>query len=304
MTAIETTLAGDEPAISYIDPAMSALRRLVVRCVEGATGQRRLRAIYRAFRADGGTEEVFWDEILRRSEITLDFDRSALARIPREGPLLVVANHPYGLVDGFALCWLISQVRPDFQLLINSVLVQAPETRKHLLPLDFSCTKQAQETNIRSRAAARTHLGEGGALLVFPAGGISTAPDRLGRRPAMDAPWQGIVGQLAQRARCPVLPVHFEGQNSRLFQMVSHVSVTLRLALMAGEIRRRFGTRVGMTIGDVIAPDELASITDRKALAAELCRRTYALGGIDTTVPGVILPYPDAVQDRPRPWWW
>ena len=283
---------------------MSSLRRLVVRCVERATGQRRLRAIYRAFRADGGTEDVFWNEILRRSDITLDFNRDALARIPREGALLVVANHPYGLVDGFSLCWLISQVRPDFKLLINSVLVQAPETRRHLLPLDFSCTKEAQETNIRSRAAARRHLSDGGALLVFPAGGISTAPDRLGRRPAMDGPWQSVAGQLAQRAECPVLPVYFEGQNSRLFQVVSHFSVTLRLALMAGEIRRRFGTRVGMTIGEVIAPDALAGFSDRKALAAELCRRTYALGGIDTSLPGVIVPYPAAIQDRPRPWWW
>ena len=281
---------------------MSSLRRVVVRCVERATGQRRLRAIYRAFRADGGTTEVFWDEILRRSGIRLDFDQGALARIPREGPLLVVANHPYGLVDGFSLCWLISQVRPDFQLLINSVLVQAPETRRHLLPLDFSCTKEAQEINIRSRAAARQHLDQGGALLVFPAGGISTAPDRLGLRPAMDGPWQPIVGQLAQRARCPILPIHFEGQNSWLFQFVSHFSVTLRLALMAGEIRRRFGTRVRMTIGDVIRPEELTGFSDRKALASELCRRTYALGGIDTSVPGVVIPYPEAIQDRPRRW--
>lgn len=302
MTAVETSLAGDEPAISYIDPAMSALRRFVVRGVERSTGQRKLRAIYRAFRADGGTAEAFWDEFLRRSGIVLDFNRDALSRIPREGPLLVVANHPYGLVDGFVLCWLVNQVRPDFKLLINSVLVQAPETRHHLLPLDFSCTKEAQETNIRSRVAARQHLGDGGTVLVFPAGAISTAPDRLGRRPAMDGPWQPIVGQLAQRARCPVLPVYFEGQNSRLFQVVSHFSVTLRLGLMAGEIRRRFGTRVGLTIGDVIAPEELAGFNDRKALAAELCRRTYALGGIDTTVPGTIVPYPEAIQDKPRKW--
>ena len=302
MTAIETTLVGDEPAISYIDPAWSSLRRFVVRCVEGTTGQRKLRAIYRAFRADGGTAEVFWDEFLTRSAIKLDFNRDALSRIPRDGPLLVVANHPYGLVDGFALCWLINQVRPDFKLLINSVLVQAPETRRHLLPLDFSCTKDAQAINVRSRAAARQHLGDGGAVLVFPAGAISTAPDRLGRRPAMDGPWQPIVAQLAQRGRCPVLPVYFEGQNSRLFQCVSHFSVTLRLALMAGEIRRRFGTRVGLTVGDAIAPEDLASFTDRKALAAELCRRTYALGGIDTTVPGVIVPYPAAIQDKPRKW--
>ncbi len=291
---------GDEPAISYIDPAMSATRRAVVRAVERVTGQRKLKAVYSAFRAEGGTKESFWSEMLRRSQIELDFDRTALDRIPRTGPLMVVANHPYGLVDGFALCWLIHQVRPDFKLLINSVLSQAPETEDHFLALDFSGTREAQMTNIRSRGAARAQLEAGGCLVVFPAGAISTAPDRWGRRPAMDGPWQPIAGQLVQRGRCPVLPVHFQGQNSRLFQIVSHYSVTLRLALIAGEIRRRFGTRLGMTIGDLIPFEDLSEITDRTALAGELCRRTYALGGIDTTVPGTIVPWPEAIQDKPK----
>jgi len=294
-----TPLLRDDPAISYIDPAWSATQRMVVRIVERLTGQRRLREVYRSFRAEGGTPEVFWAEMMRRSANQLDFNRDAMAAIPATGRLLVVANHPYGLVDGFALCWLISQVRPDFKLLINSVLVQAPETAPHLLPLDFSGTREGVEINIRSRAAARQHLEAEGALLVFPAGAIATAPDRWARRPALDGPWQPIVAQLMQRTRAPALPVFFEGQNSRLFHIVSHYSVTLRLALMAGEIRRRFGTSVGMTIGAPLPYAEIAHIADRAALAAELCRRTYALGGIDTSIPGLIVDRPKAIQDPP-----
>ena len=296
---VAAPLLSDDPAISYLDPAWSATQRAIVRVIERFTGQRALREVYRSFRAEGGTAEVFWAEMMRRSGIHLDFDRAAMQAIPRTGRLLVVANHPFGLVDGFALCWLISQVRPDFKLLINSVLVQAPETAAHLLPLDFSGTREGQAINIRSRADARAHLEAEGVLLIFPSGAIATAPDRWGRRPALDGPWQPITGQLAQRTRAPVLPVHFQGQNSRLFQMVSHYSATLRLALMAREIRRRFGTTVGLTIGRPIPPEELAHITDRTALAAELCRRTYALGGIDTSIPGTIVPRPKAIQDPP-----
>ena len=290
----------DDPPISYFDPAMSAAQRALVRMVEYLTGQRRLKAVYERFRADGGTPELFWGEMLRRTGISLDVDEAALATVPTEGPLLVVANHPYGLVDGLALCWLTSRVRCDFKLMINSVLVQAPETRRHFLPLDFSGTAQAQAVNLQSRAAARSQLESGGALLVFPAGGISTSPDRLGRRPAMDAPWQTFIGQLLQRSRCPVVLIFFEGQNSRLFQMASHMSAILRLALMAGESRRRFGSRVGTIIGAPIPFQELAGITDRIALAAELCRRTYAMNGIDTTRDGVIVPWPRALQASPR----
>ena len=260
MTHPDTMSLDDNPPISYLDPAMSAARRAVVRIVEWATGQRTLKAVYDRFRAEGGTEAVFWSEMMRRTGIELALNPGGLGHIPPKGPVVIVANHPYGLVDGFALCWLVSQVRQDFRLLINAVLVQAPETRRFMLPIDFSGTKAGQAINLASRSAARQHLEGGGAVLVFPAGGISTAPDRLGRRRAMDAPWQPFVAQLLQRSRCPVVPIHFEGQNSRLFQMASHVSQTLRLALMAGEIRRRFGARRcksrpgGCSLGSIAAP--------------------------------------------------
>ena len=287
---------GDDPPLRYIDPAMTAAQRALIRVIEVVTGQKQLKAVYDRFRAEGGTPDIFWSDILRRTGIKVDFDQSALASIPRTGPLLVVANHPFGLVDGLILCWLISLVRSDFQLLINSVLIQAPETKAHFLPVSFAGTRDAQATNLRSRADARRHLDRGGVVVVFPAGGISTSPDRWGRRPAMDAPWQAFIAQMLQRARCPVLPIYFHGQNGRLFHMISHVSSTMRLALMAGEIRRRFHTTIRTEIGQPIPFDDLAHITDRNALSAELCRRTYALGGIDSSKPGMIVDWPAALQ--------
>jgi putative hemolysin len=274
------------PPIAYVDPTMPPAKRAMVKAVELANGQRKLKTIHRLpSAATAVPPRPSADEMVRRTRIRFSYDRAALDAVPATGPLVVVANHPYGLVDGFAICWLMRQRRRDFKLLINSVLIQAPETREHLLPIDFAPTDEARAVNLASRAAARRLLADGGAVLVFPAGGISTAPDRWGRRPAMDWPWLPFAAQLQQQARCSVVPIHFAGQNSRAFQIASHFSQTVRLAMMTGEIVRRFGSRLDITIGSPIPPQELRPFEGRKALITELCRRTYALAGIDTTCP-------------------
>ena len=122
-------------------------------------------------------------------------------------------------------------------------------------------------------------LDRGGCVIVFPAGGVSTSPDKLGRRPAMDAPWQPFTVQLIQRSKATVVPIFFGGQNSRLFQIASHLNQTLRLSLIFKEVRDRIGTILPIAIGDPIDGAAFAAATDRKAVALELMRRTYALAG-------------------------
>ena len=156
-----------------------------------------------------------------------------------------------------------------------------------------SDTPEAMETNIRSRARARAHLDAGGVIVVFPAGGISTAPDRLGRKPAVDAPWGTFTANLIQRSKAPVVPIWFAGQNSRLFQIASHLSMSLRLSLVFHEVRSRVGTVLPVVIGAPIPFSELSEIKDRQSLMNELRRRTYQLAERLSPVK--------AVKRRPRP---
>ena len=113
--------------------------------------------------------------------------------------------------------------------------------------------------------------------VVFPAGAVSTAPDKLGLKPAVDWRWQPFVAQLVQRSKAPVVPVWFSGQNSRLFQIASHVSYTLRVSLIFHEVRARIGTSLPVVIGAPIPFSDLAAIKDRQALADHLRERVYAL---------------------------
>ena len=266
-----------EPIFSYADASMPPVKRGLIRLVEAATGQRRLKRIYLESRTHADPDERLWAAAVRSLALDVRFDADALARIPATGPVVIVANHPYGVLDGIVISWLIGQVRPDFLVLSHALLLRAPEVRAHVLPVDFSGTLEATRTNLSSRATARRHLAHGGCVVVFPAGGISTAPDRLGRRQAVDAPWQPFTAQLIQRSRATVVPVCFEGQNSRLFQIASHVSQSLRLSLIFHEVRNRIGTALQVAIGAPIPYADLASILDRQDLAGELKHRTYAL---------------------------
>lgn len=268
--------AMDEPKFSYADDAMPPMRRGLIRLVEAATGRGALRRLYLADRRSGAAGTGFFSAAVRSLRLDVRYDPEALGAIPRHGPVVVVANHPYGVLDGIVLSWLVGQVRPDFRVLTHAAL-RAPEIAGHVLAIDFSGSGDATKTNLEARAAARRHLAAGGCIVVFPAGGVSTAPDRLGRRRATDAPWQPFTAQLIQRSRATVVPVCFEGQNSRLFQIASHLSPTLRLSLIFREVRSRIGTAMPVAIGAPLPFASLPGGPDRQALADHLRGATYAL---------------------------
>jgi putative hemolysin len=214
----------------------------------------------------------------------VNYDAEALKKIPRTGALVVVANHPYGVLDGLIITQLMKRVRPDFRVLTNSVLCRAPEAADDLLPIDFAETAEALEVNLATRKKARDILRNGGCIVVFPAGGVSTIPT-LKDKVAQDTTWQPFIGRLIQESRADVVPVFFEGQNSRLFQIVSLFSSTLRLALFFKEVADKIGAKIGVRIGEVIPYTILAEYTDRVTLCHNLRERTYALGGMTTLPP-------------------
>ena len=266
----------DVDRFSYATDEDPRLKRLLIRAVERMTGQPHLKRLYDAHRTNRRPGESFWAAAVRSLELKLVCNEDALAHLPREGALVIVANHPFGVLDGVIISYLTSKVRNDFIVLTNSVLYQAEEIRAHLLPIDFAETKEALETNLKSRAHAKAHLMKGGCLVIFPAGGASTAPKPWSRR-AVDAEWKNFAARLIVAARAPVVPVYFAGQNSRLFQIASHISLTLRLSLFFKEVYDKIGSEIHVRVGKVIPYKDLATL-DRKQLMEHLRKATYALG--------------------------
>lgn len=263
--------------LSYAAQVNTRLKRCLVRAVEVAGGGLQLERLYRKNQRAPRSNESFWTACIRHLRLDLAFDRAALENAPRTGPLVVISNHPYGVLDGVAICHLVEQFRQDFMILASAVLVQVPEVQPHLLPIDLSGRPEAKKFNAATRRKALAHLQRGGSLIIFPAGLISTAPDRWGREQAIDPPWGTFTAKLIRRSQASVLPVFFSGQNGRLFQMVSHISRTVRLALIFHEVKARMGTCLPVAIGQPITHAEWASMGDDRTLTQELRRRTYAL---------------------------
>lgn len=261
--------------LSYAEYFEHPLKRQMVRAVERLSGQPRIQKLYEQYQRDL-QHEPFFAAAVKLLKLKVEIDVARHAAIPKTGPLVVVANHPFGVLDGLVICHLLHLIRTDFKVLTNAVLNGAPEAADWILPINFEGTREAQDTNIATRKASMERLREGGCIVVFPAGGVSTAP-RPFSRAAVDDTWKPFTAKLITQSNASVVPIYFEGQNSRLFQLASHLSLELRLALIFREVNRKRGKRLPVHIGEVLTPDGLAQAGKRAELMNFLRDATYSM---------------------------
>lgn len=263
--------------ISYSFLARSLAARAMIRSIENITGRPRLLRM-----ADGYEREVeagrdFWQVMQERYRLRLEFVGEGLANVPTEGPLILVANHPYGILDGLVMGRILSERRGgDFRIIANHVFRKAEDLRRVILPIDFSETKTAIETNLRTRREAMSYLAAGGAIGIFPGGTVSTSAKPFSR--PMDPPWKTFTARMISKSGATVVPMYFDGQNSRLFQIASHLNYTLRTALLINEFDSRVGGPIRLNIGKPLPAEEIrARARDSRALMDYLRERTYRL---------------------------
>jgi putative hemolysin len=190
--------------------------------------------------------------------VTADVSAAAIARIPATGPLVVVANHPFGALDGLLLLDVLARVRDDVKLLGNQWLQTLPGLDRQLLPVDVFGGRAAVRRNARALRAALRWLHQGGCVGIFPAGEVAHAVGPDGR--VEDSPWTSTAAQLALHGGATVLPVFFEGSNSRLFRAAGRVHPLLRTALLPGELLAKRGSRVNVRIGAPIPASAVAAV--------------------------------------------
>lgn len=228
----------------------------------------------------------FFHAVLQSMSVSVQVSDSDAGCIPTRGPVIVVANHPFGCIEGIALGALLLDRRPDVRLLANYLLGSIPELREHFFLVDPFGGAQAMRANLRPVKEALGWLNNGGVLGMFPAGEVAHYSRET--RDVEEGPWNDSVARLIAKSGATVVPVWFDGSNGLLFQSLGMVHPRLRTAMLGREFLRMRGKTLHVRIGRPITAESLARLGSDADVAEYLRTRTLMLGSRPDTTSAVL----------------
>jgi putative hemolysin len=246
----------DMRRLSYAGTFKNPWKAGTIRVIEWLTAKIQLLSLIRSFEKSGAPFGApFWPKAIRHMGIRIDTPPEEIALIPPTGPLVVVSNHPSGLVDGMVLAEMVNRVRSDFRILTRSLLTGIPEVEEFMIPVPFPHEDNARELGLQMREETLAHLKAGGVIILFPAGRVAMSPGWWGK--AVEGEWNVFTHKIVKSTGATILPIYFPGQNSRLFQIANQISDTIRQGLLLYEIKRCLFKPTRPVIGQPIPAEEL-----------------------------------------------
>jgi len=225
---------------------------------------------------------AFAQAVLDTLQIKVTCSDRELAGLPTTSGAIVVANHPFGALDGLILLALLHRRRQDVRILANHLLERIPQLRGALLPVDVLDPKQGARQNSSSLRRGVQWVKNGGLLVIFPAGEVAHLKLRQGS--VVDPPWSPSIARLVRCCQAPVYPVHFSGRNSVTFQAAGLVHPLLRTALLPRELLNKRGASVRVRIGSGIRPKRFARYSEPQQLIDYLRLQTFLLDNTGSSI--------------------
>ena len=262
------------PAATWPQPGRG-VAQLANRIKEGLFQLDRLSGLYDQIRKIDDSRP-FVDRALAHMAVRCNLVRGDLKDIPKEGPLVVVANHPFGGIEGLVLLSVLLAVRPDVKVMANQILSAIPDLRKNMILVDPFGGPGAAVQNMAPVRQCLRWLGQGGVLAMFPAGEVAHLD--LAKRRISESEWHETAARLVRHSGATVLPIFFDGANGPLFQMAGLIHPRLRTALLAREIINKTGCPIDVSLGKVIPFEKIQSIPDDAELTRFLKMRVELLG--------------------------
>tara|TARA_Y100000591_G_scaffold314828_1_gene321802 strand:+ start:677 stop:1501 length:825 start_codon:yes stop_codon:yes gene_type:complete len=253
-------------------------QRLIIKTIERVTGKKKLEKLYNQYSKSNNNPQMFWSDILNVMNIRIKNKSNNKIVIPRSGPLMIIANHPFGIVDGLILCSIVSKVRNDFKIMTHETLKLLPQLDKYILPVDFSGNDRTSiRNNINTASKAKKHLENKGVIIIFPSGSVSTAKSL--KSEAQDDEWKPFPARLVHETNTDILPIYFDGKNGLLFHLFASKmkSSTLKYSSYIHETRKKIGKEIDIYAGSIIKYDNISHIKDKNSLIQYLKDKTYNL---------------------------
>ncbi len=270
----------DRRTLTYANSFDDRGTALTIKAIEWMTGKLSILRMVNKFEKMNADYrgQKFWRGALDVMGIDLQTPAEQLANIPGDGPVVVVANHPHGMVDGMILADLIGRVRLDYRILTRSVLTGLDEAAtSFMIPVPFPHDPDAQRKMVEMRGKAMKHLGAGGVVALFPSGVVMSADSWFG--PPVEREWNVFTAKMIRKSGARVVPIYFPGRNSRAYQIACQVSPILRQGLLLHEIVRSCNRPQAPVVGQPLTEDQMARLeTDPRGFMAWLREHTLALG--------------------------
>jgi putative hemolysin len=254
----------------------------VVQGLEWVSGLKRCQKLYGRLEAVDSPGE-FCGQVLKSLNVEYRISDADRQKIPAAGACILIANHPYGGLDGVVLIDMISRVRSDFKVMGNGLLGRIPQLREKLIQVDPFGGKGAARRNISPMRAALRSLQQGELLIMFPGGEVSSWHELSPH--AVDPDWSLTLSRLVRKSKASVLPIYFPGDNGCLFHLAGKVHPRLRTLLLPRMMLKHRGRRLQPRIGQLISAKKLMPMDDAQML--EMLRmRTYALAARNAAAQG------------------
>lgn len=268
----------DRRSLTYANSFDSPMTAFTIRAIEWFTGKLSIIRMIRAFEKKGApTGQPFWRAALDTMGIPLLTPQEEIDNIPPDGPVVVVANHPHGLVDGMILADLIGRRRTDYKILTRALLTGIDEVAaSYMIAVPFPHEPDAQRKSVEMRAKAMAHLKEGGLISVFPSGVVATSDTMFGE--VIEREWNVFTAQMIRRSGATVVPIFFPGCNSRVYQVANRISATLRQSFLLHEVVKSCNRPQKPVVGEPIDPEKMKMLeSDPRGFMAWLRDHTLSL---------------------------
>lgn len=237
------------------------------------TGLNRINKLYRGVSEYQGID--FADHLLEDLNVKCDYIPQELELLPKDEPFIIVSNHPFGGLDGIIMLHLFGRVRPDLRILTNFILSYIPNLENYFFPVNPFSENKELRSSLKGIRLAKEHLKNGGVLGLFPAGEVSSNANK--ERIVKDIEWQHSIIKLIKSAGVPVVPIYFDGGNSKYFHMLGRINKLLRTIRLPGEVFNKKDKTISVRIGRPVSVAEIEEFVTIKDLGKYLWNRTYAL---------------------------